>query len=440
MDDLDQLCLLCAIRHGEGPGVLLFEYDRTVRAMSENRRFTAALVDALRLAVAHDGRLAYTDYTERPDWFPDGGWEGFVGSIAIGHFNKDGPKLWRYDQATGVSLCRDGRDVQVRLGQIHTVEFGHFTVLNNGEEEGAEEELDDEPFTTEAPNFAIHEGCYRCLQSWLRVSGRPINGLSFPGELYELVNSRLHQIDSPTGLLPGLLYAGMRDTLDEGVQNSVLGNMQPGGTHTTHAIKAGLRGKDLMPAIVEDFKGWRFMRPDVWPEPPSHIPSIYTVYAVEPSDLLQQPMFLRLPHELFLLLVDHLLVAGFMALSATSKSVRAVVSSPDVVNGFFRNRVVSPHGELYWILPLRLVPNEVERCHSTAAKWISSEDTQNVTGAHGPFGSPDFPYGPFVRACLVKSNSSMRNRERIWGMVKQVEKLWNAYREHGYKVDRFFHD
>ncbi|KAI0047354.1 hypothetical protein FA95DRAFT_1559195 [Auriscalpium vulgare] len=129
-----------------------------------------------------------------------------------------------------------------------------------------------------------------------------------------------------------------------------------------------------------------------------------------------------------------------MALSATSKSVRAVLSSPHVVNRFFRSEVVSPHGRLHWILPLRSVRNEVERCHSTAAKWISSEDPQNATGAHGPFGSPDFPYGPFVRACLARSNSSMRNRERIWGMVKQVEKMWSAYRKHGYKVDRFYHD
>ncbi|KAI0047359.1 hypothetical protein FA95DRAFT_1679141 [Auriscalpium vulgare] len=453
----DVLCLLCAIRHGGGPDALLFAHDidQTVRTMSENMsinlpsdEITGALVDALRLAVVH-GELAYP---ERLDWFPDGEWPGFDRSIAIGHFDEDGPELRRYDQATGVSLCRNGKEVQVRLVEVYSATMsGIFQTLGvDGEEEekgidedGGEEEEgidEDDTIAAEAPNFAVHEGCYRCLQAWLRVSGRPRNGLSFAGEFYELVNSGQHQIDSHTGLLPGLRYStGMRKTLNQ-FQDTVLGTMQPGATHTSHALKAGLRGQDLMPAIVEDFKGWRFMRPDIWPEPPSQIPSIFTLYAVEPSDLLQQPILLRLPHELFLIIVDHLHLAGFMALSATSKSVRAVLSSPHVVNRFFRSKVVSPHGRLHWILPLPSVPNEVERCHSTAAKWISSEDPRNVTGAHGPFGSPDFPYGPFVRACLEESFDSMRNRERIWGMVKKVEKMWRGYRKHGYKVDRFFHD
>ncbi|KAI0040291.1 hypothetical protein FA95DRAFT_1503081 [Auriscalpium vulgare] len=395
---------------------------------------TAALVDALRLAVADKDNLTYS---ERPDWFPDGDWPGFERSIAVGHFNEDGDAPFRRDPETGVAHFPDGKEVQARL--VGDGSSGRFETQYVTGADGEEQEVDRETATSGRPNFAVHEGCYRCLEAWLRVSGRSRNGLSFAGEFYELVNSRKGQVVEGWGLLLGLRYAGMHKTLNQ-FQDCVLGTMRPGVTHTSHALEAGLRAKDLMPAIVRDLRGWRFMRPDVWPEPPSRIPSIFTSYPVEPSDFLQQPTLLRIPHELLLIIVDHLHFAGFKALSATSKSVRAVISSPDVVNRFFRYRVVSPHGPLHWILPLPSVSMEVERCHFAAAKWISSENTQHFTGTRGPFDSPDFQYGPFVKACLARSNASMRNRERIWGMVKQVDTMWRAYRKHGYEVDRFFHD
>jgi hypothetical protein len=49
---------------------------------------------------------------------------------------------------------------------------------------------------------------------------------------------------------------------------------------------------------------------------------------------------------------------------------------------------------------------------------------------------PQFPALAFVRACMT--SDSMRNRKRLWGMVKQFEQLWKVYRSHGLTVDRFF--
>jgi len=85
---------------------------------------------------------------------------------------------------------------------------------------------------------------------------------------------------------------------------------------------------------------------------------------------------------------------------------------------------------------------EVDRAYLVAEQWLSmihSAEPRDVTkDPVSPFESHNFPSLAFVKACY--ESPSMANRRRIWGIVKQFERLWLDYRTKGWEVDRFTWD
>ena len=278
------------------------------------------VTDALSSSFSDDDRvLGY-----RPNWLPDGlGQRADLTQctcIAIGYFDVD-----REGEAPIRDNGRvpDGRNVEVR--RVRDIVGGDFRVVvraivdEDDEQKDSEalemlepedqEELGDQEEWKEHeedcdsacsvsevnypnnPNFWLCERCYRLLNAWLDKDALPCRNLalhsasepmSLAGELYEIVNSRAQRrqgisqsiflkdtllkdriifSDADTGLLPCIDYDGIEATLEQWQVHFAPGRR--GSRYIAKGIRAGLRGPDLIPAIMRDFRCWMFMQPDL---------------------------------------------------------------------------------------------------------------------------------------------------------------------------------
>ncbi|KAL0949461.1 hypothetical protein HGRIS_009515 [Hohenbuehelia grisea] len=314
----------------------------------------------------------------------------------------------------------------------------------------------------ENPNVTLSTCCFDYLLHWIDFERLPPprispsgNALSLPGELYEIVNSRLKhkggvqpvdlcflELTSPRGTvdsLPCINYDDIDITLDQ--YQSHFECARRGVENVAQAISSGLRGVDLIPALRQDYRCWAFMRTDIWPLPSmaGMDKLVYTVHSMKETPSPQPKRQLDdLPNDILFEIFDQISIPSFLALASTCRSLRARLLSPDVADPYFKHLVYT--GQLRWILPVPGVPEEDEHAEDAAVHWLAhvgssySKDEADTA----PFDSPDFPYYQFARACHLWDCT--RNRRRIWGIVKQFEVLWHNYRLHGWEVDRFIRD
>jgi hypothetical protein len=136
---------------------------------------------------------------------------------------------------------------------------------------------------------------------------------------------------------------------------------------------------------------------------------------------------------------------------------------PAFLNRALKKMSSTPSGCLFWLRPVPEVPGDEKNAALPLSTWLEScmksaalappglsqsegksavvvgSADRNVHNTSpimdSPLDDPSFPYIQFVRSCF--ESNSMRNRRRLWGQVKQMEKVWMDYRVHGWKVDRF---
>jgi hypothetical protein len=148
--------------------------------------------------------------------------------------------------------------------------------------------------------------------------------------------------------------------------------------------------------------------------------------------------FGALPTELLLIILRQLRIPTLLALSAASRSLRALITEPTFLNHTIKAAVLG--GSAFWILPIKTIAGEEERAQRIGMEWLAavpSENSETVCTLESPFYSASFPYVAFVHACY--ESDSMRNRERLWNIVKQFDDLWRDYRLHGWQRDMFIH-
>lgn len=157
-------------------------------------------------------------------------------------------------------------------------------------------------------------------------------------------------------------------------------------------------------------------------------------------------------------------LSSLLSLSATCRILRSVITEPSFLDFVLKEALKD--GNLRWILPIESFRDEKQRAYKAVRLWIpdgsSSEtsikdsttnqehpspdatiqsdapeiDMASIPSIESLILSPTFPRLVFIRACW--DSDYMMNRKRIWGQVKQFEKLWIDYRINGWKVDRFF--
>jgi hypothetical protein len=126
----------------------------------------------------------------------------------------------------------------------------------------------------------------------------------------------------------------------------------------------------------------------------------------ERSNLNVSAAFEKLPADVVCAVSERLPVPSILHLLSTSKHIRELLRSR--VNNLISTSIQkhAPH----------LLPYRVEGAYgSTEVEWWDAK-VQEAQGQGKPF-----PWLSYVRAC--KSSPSMRNRERIWGICKQLERV-----------------
>ncbi|KAK6981153.1 hypothetical protein R3P38DRAFT_2578876, partial [Favolaschia claudopus] len=267
--------------------------------------------------------------------------------------------------------------------------------------------------------FFCWERPYIYFKNWLRSSSMSIATLddaAFAERFFHVVDSDhgdcLHRYETPRAL-PCISYGGIEKTQYDGEIQELLRAARTGSTNIVAAIAAGFRGKDLWPALANDFGAWMITRPDIWPtaspEPDSPCPM--------PLRSGSETILHTLPQELVLQILPLLPLHDLLSLQLLSHSVRALVSP--LLDETLWHHVHS--GSFRWVLPVAEVEGEVKRANSVAMKWSPSSLSDSALEC--VLDSKDFPFVSFIRKC-VQGSDSMRNRRRLWGISQQFKLLW----------------
>ncbi|KDR71471.1 hypothetical protein GALMADRAFT_253776 [Galerina marginata CBS 339.88] len=368
-------------------------------------------------------------------------WDYF-NPVGIGHFDASEGGVRPIDEH---GRCPSGRSVEVRrLGEYSgDGRFDTVLIVDYDDDEAWVRQRTEWRYSLCSVancNLFIMGGCLEYLRAWLDPSGslpprvafmENAPSMSLEGELYEIVNSR-YELRDDSGLFTSFRYGDIPKTL-QGDQIRFL-RARKGSHHTSRGIAAGLRGKDLLPALFADFQCWLTMRPDVWPSPTSESTPAFTFMQLVTSPLDDSNPFSALPTELLLDIFRHLPIRALFSLSSASRSLRSLITEPAFLNQVIKAAVLT--GAEFWVLPVASIPGEEERARVVAMEWLSAvSPDHDVPITEPPFHSASFPYLAFVRACYA--SDSMRNRQRLWDIVKQFEELWRDYRLYGWERDVF---
>ncbi|KAJ7645911.1 hypothetical protein DFH06DRAFT_579665 [Mycena polygramma] len=260
--------------------------------------------------------------------------------------------------------------------------------------------------------FFCWERPYRYFETWMRRASRlsSWDGDLFMRQFYRLVNdNRGIDDDDSSGLLTCVSYGGIEKTLHYRCQDLfVLARAE--STNTASAIAAGVRGRDLWPALGLDFGAWMATRPDLWPSPPS-APQPIASYL----EFAKRSMLHNLPAELLVQILPLLSVQDLLSVLQLSRGVYGLIQP--LLDETLWHHV--HRGDLGWILPVKGVKGEVERANTAARGWYSE-----CSELASVFDSKDFPFSRFVSEC--SRSNSMRNRRRLWNIFKQYKALWET--------------
>ena len=174
---------------------------------------------------------------------------------------------------------------------------------------------------------------------------------------------------------------------------------------------------------------------------------------------------MHIPRELLLRILRRVhKLYDYVSVARTSRSLFDVLMHPAFLNHALKKMSSTPSGCLFWLRPVSDMPGDEKNATPPLLAWLNlrtkssgalttpidsqSEGRSAVVGGtanrnthstspilHSPLDEPSFPYLQFVRSCF--ESESMKNRRRLWGQVKQMEKVWGDYRAYGWKVNRF---
>ncbi|GJE96632.1 hypothetical protein PsYK624_128320 [Phanerochaete sordida] len=301
-------------------------------------------------------------------------------------------------------------------------------------------------------NTWVHVACWAYLQEWLACPLRPRVGrsgtpLSLGGELYEVTASRHQPQERYRGSLPCIDYGGTLDAyMGTRYQDYIVG-LRKGVKHIVQALTDGIRGIDLVPAILKDSRFWMWTRPDIWPRAP-HTGTQEPCSLLNFSSSAPQPhaAICNLPNELFPELLQHCRLEDVFALSATCKILRLRALDRSTLVHTLRHSMANVSSPLRWTMPVTSLREEWLVACNAMQTWLPAGSLvtpmSNVMGLPTtlplpplPLFDPAFPVAAFLHA--YRDSDSMRARRRRWELIKQWDVLFANYRRDGWERDVF---
>ncbi|PVF91195.1 hypothetical protein CPB86DRAFT_878641 [Serendipita vermifera] len=444
MGSWDELCLICGLRPGGGPRMLYGDLwaclNMIIHSLEEQKLDLTLskeeLVEHIRkiLLLFGDGKYYRpTSYETAiaggsispgpyfPFTYEYKSWNGWS-AIAVGIFDKD---------FNGGAENAKGMAVTTRL-VTHWTEWG-------GIFGGIEGSNGTEAVTTHASAgddaFFCLRGPYSYLQSWIDRDSLPPRQTTFPlepdmsfeGEFYEIVNYRAKR-GYLIGTLDRIDYEGIDLALDQ--WQDTFWRTFSGAYELGRALKGGLRGNDLIPALLHDFCVWQTCPPDRWvstDSPFHHSTKIQVSQSVTSTGHWQ-----NIPAEIVIEILSNLSVKEVLYFASSCRQFHHRFGGCDFLAILLRAQFRLPLSGSYWFLPVPNVEGEVEKfCKACNG---SKSGKPNVLLPKSSDVSvildPEFPIVDFFRANY--SSDSMRNRRRLWRISQQFRREWYRYRTEGY--------
>lgn len=208
-----------------------------------------------------------------------------------------------------------------------------------------------------------------------------------------------------------------------------------------------------------------------WPEPPRRVDTAPVFAGFSLDGQVTDSPFMKLPNELLVPLLSELPLLSILSISSTCRHLRNLITAPTFLDVVLKEAIAA--GSLRWLLPLASLDDEPVRAYNAVRLWLPEEyrpryisppPPMDIDWDKGEYKSDDedsededlpvrqvpaLPVSPsamllsphldrlaFLRACW--ESDSMMNRKRLWGQVKQFERIWADYRLHGWHVDRFY--
>ncbi|PVG01676.1 hypothetical protein CPB86DRAFT_823596 [Serendipita vermifera] len=284
--------------------------------------------------------------------------------------------------------------------------------------------------------FFCLRGPYSYLQSWIDRDSLPHQQTAFPlepemnfeGEFYEIVNRRGKRRNS-VGTLDIINYEGIDCALDQ-FQDFFSGAFF-GAYELGSALKGGLRGNDLIPALLRDFCVWQTCPPDRWLS--INTPSHHCIADQPPKSVKSIGHWRNVPAEIVIAIFSDLSIKEVLSFTSSCSYFHHEFGSTHFLSMLLRTQLRLPLSGSYWFLPVDRVQGEVkkfgEACHKS-----------KHTGANPPLPKLwevsvvfdlDFPLLQFFRDNYT--SDSMKNRRRLWRISQQFRAEWYRYRTEGYK-------
>ncbi|PVG01671.1 hypothetical protein CPB86DRAFT_812300 [Serendipita vermifera] len=422
----DELCLICGLRPGGGPDALFGDLDECVEMILNSlkeqklklrlnkKQARAEIRKVLKLFDAEDEdtpteyEKAIVDGSIPPGpYFPltSESWDGWA-AIAIGVFDEDDDDI----------EPAKGNMVTTRLVSCPTGYGGSFEGV-----EGMDEDVTTDA-STNSNNFFCLRAPYYYLQAWVdrdslppRQTAFPLEpDMSFEGEFYEIINSKPDSRSEGIGTLDYIDYEGINCSLEQ-FQDCFTGAFF-GAYELGSALKRGLRGNDLIPALLRDFNVWQTCPTDRWVKIGTSTQSLSGTQVAQPINTAGP--WQNLPTEMALKILSDLSIDEVLSFTTSCRYLYHKFGEPGFLSMLLRAQLRIPLSDVYWFLPVSTVEGEV-------AKFCEACDESKASDISVVF-NPAFPLWDFFRANYA--SDSMRNRRRFWRISQQFRQEWYKYR------------
>ncbi|PVG01680.1 hypothetical protein CPB86DRAFT_83534 [Serendipita vermifera] len=386
----DELCAICGLSPGGGPyeifanGCLEDCLDAIIESLAKQNLALDINESELRSELRSVLRLFKLEALEVPTAYEEATKSGSISSGSYFPFHSDQWDGWKaiaigvfddsFSDPEGLTKLSQGYAVTTRLVTHPTGNGGLF--------EGIEGQIG--LLTTNASAYEGNLFCLRTpylyLQSWVDRDSLPLRRTAFPfepemsfeGEFYEIIQFWEMGYRDDFGTLPGICYGGIERALDQ-FQDHFFSGFE-GASELGRALQSGMRGNDLIPALLGDFKVWQTCPPDRWVKIDSFISSSHTqvLFSKAPTAVGH---WSRLPTEVVFQIFLNMPIDGILAFVSTCSSLRHRYGNPIFLSRLLRSRMRRPFDDFHWFLPVSTVQGEVD-CHEPDG-LADGEDTQS---------------------------------------------------------------
>ncbi|PVF91194.1 hypothetical protein CPB86DRAFT_792216, partial [Serendipita vermifera] len=405
----EELCLICGLREGGGPWGLFWDgeecLDMIIKDIEEQKLNITLSREELREEIRNLLLLFNAEYSSDSTGYEQAVKEGSISPGPYFPFTSDYEK-WEGWKAVAVGIFDehsndDAKQMKGRAVTSRLVDTYHGLAGKYYKIEGSNG-WDLRDVRTESNDFLCLRAPYFYLQSWINRDSLPPRQTAFPlepdmsfdGELYEIVDHWGRR--DGFGVLDIIDYEGIDWILIDQLQD-VFQNAFNGAFALSEALEDGLRGNDLIPALLNDFRVWQTCPPDRWISSTSSL--------CRPSDIqISQSgrsvgQWQTLPTEIVVEILSNVSLKGLLSFISSCRHLHHKFGDSSFLSMLLRTQLPLPLSDIHWFLPVSTVKGEVEKfveaCNeskSHASNAVLSRSLKALVTF-----DPDFPLWDFFR-------------------------------------------